>query len=247
MGAAEGRCDRAQSGCETGDMSSLVPPSVTTAGTPAMIRGSYATGRATKADIVDKAFHVFAESGYEGTSLREISRRCGISHATLLHHFPTKWRLLLGVLELRDELQHIEPATLEETLSLLLGIAVRNEETPGLVRTFTLLAAEAADTSHPAHGYFARRSSALRHQISDGIEQAQARGELDPGIDAWGSATRLVATWEGLQLMAPLSGEPLSIAENLATVFEELVGHPITPAFLEPRDAVPDASRDADE
>ena len=74
----------------------------------------------------------------------------------------------------------------------------------------------------------------------------QKRG-LDVELDAWGSATRLVATWEGLQLMAPLSGEPLSIAENLATVFEELVGHPITPAFLEPRDAVPDASRDADE
>ncbi|HET7723847.1 MAG TPA: TetR/AcrR family transcriptional regulator [Propionibacteriaceae bacterium] len=192
----------------------------------------YATGRATKADIVEAAFHVFAESGYGGTSVREIARRAGINHATLLHHFPHKWLLLQSVLELRDELQHIEPNSLDETLALLLGIAVRNDETPGLTRLFTLLAAESADPDHPARTYFRDRLARLRHQISYHIEQAQASGQVAPEVDPEGVATDIVALWEGLQLQAPLSAETVSVSGRLATMFAALAGHPIEPIFL---------------
>ena len=158
-----------------------------------MAKGSeevgYATGRATKADIVDAAFHVFAESGYGGTSVREIARRAGINHATLLHHFPKKSLLLQSVLEHRDELQHIEPTTLDDTLALLLGIAVRNEATPGLTRLFTLLAAESADPDHPARAYFRERLARLRHQIAHHIELAQATGQVPGAVDPQAAAT----------------------------------------------------------
>ena len=192
----------------------------------------YATGRATKADIVDAAFHVFAESGYGGTSVREIARRAGINHATLLHHFPKKSLLLQSVLELRDELQHIEPTTLDETLALLLGIAVRNEETPGLTRLFTLLAAESADPDHPARAYFRERLARLRHQIAHHIELAQATGQVPAGVHPQVTATDVVALWEGLQLQAPLSADPVLVSEHLAAMFAALAGHPIEPMFL---------------
>lgn len=192
----------------------------------------YVTGRATKADIVDKAFHVFAESGYEGTSLREIARRCGINHATLLHHFPKKSLLLMAVLEHRDEIQHIEPKTLEESLGLLLGIAVRNEETPGLVRLFTLLAAEASDPDHPARHYFQERGAYVRGLIADHIVLAQGRGELPTTLDAETTATNLIALWEGLQLQAPLRAD-VSIAGQLGAAFDALVGRPVRPILLD--------------
>lgn len=188
----------------------------------------YASGRATKADIVDKAFHVFAESGYEGTSLREISRRCGISHATLLHHFPKKSLLLLAVLEHRDEIQHIEPKTLDESLGLLLGIAVRNEETPGLMRLFTLLAAEAADPEHPARHYFQVRGDGLRSMIAGHIADARASGQLPDGAEPRLLATNLIALWEGLQLQAPLHPD-LSIVDQLGSAFAQLAGRPVAP------------------
>ena len=201
-----------------------------------MAKGSeevgYATGRATKADIVDAAFHVFAESGYGGTSVREIARRAGINHATLLHHFPKKSLLLQSVLEHRDELQHIEPTTLDETLALLLGIAVRNEATPGLTRLFTLLAAESADPDHPARAYFRERLARLRHQIAHHIELAQATGQVSAAIDPQATAIDIVALWEGLQLQAPLSADPVSVSEHLAAMFATLAGHRIEPLFL---------------
>lgn len=192
----------------------------------------YATGRATKADIVDAAFHVFAESGYGGTSVREIARRAGINHATLLHHFPKKTLLLQSVLEHRDELQNIEPSTLDETLALLLGIAVRNEETPGLTKLFTLLAAESADPDHPAHAYFRERLVRLRYKIAHHIELSQTTGQVAADVDPEVAATDLVALWEGLQLQAPLSADPISVSEHLAGVFATLAGHPIEPTFL---------------
>ena len=192
----------------------------------------YATGRATKADIVDAAFHVFAESGYGGTSVREIARRAGINHATLLHHFPQKSLLLQSVLEHRDELQHIDPTTLDETLALLLGIAVRNEETPGLTRLFTLLAAESGDPAHPARAYFRERLARLRHQIAHHIELAQATGQVPADVHPEAAATDIVALWEGLQLQAPLSADPVSVSEHLATTFSALAGHTIEPMFL---------------
>lgn len=192
----------------------------------------YATGRATKADIVDAAFHVFAESGYGGTSVREVARRAGINHATLLHHFPKKALLLQAVLEHRDELQHIEPSTLDETLALLLGIAVRNEETPGLTRLFTLLAAESADPDHPARAYFRERLAHLRYKIAHHIELAQVTGQVSADVDPQAVAIDIVALWEGLQLQAPLSADPVSVSEHLATTFAALAGHRIEPQFL---------------
>ena len=192
----------------------------------------YATGRATKADIVDAAFHVFAESGYVGTSVREVARRAGINHATLLHHFPKKSLLLQSVLEHRDELQHIEPSTLDETLSLLLGIAVRNEETPGLTKLFTLLAAESADPDHPARTYFRERLAGLRQKIASHVELAQAAGQVPASVDPQAVAIDIVALWEGLQLQAPLSADPVSVSEHLEATFSALAGHPIEPLYL---------------
>ena len=192
----------------------------------------YATGRATKADIVEAAFHVFAESGYGGTSVREIARRAGINHATLLHHFPHKWLLLQSVLEHRDEIQHIEPTSLDETLALLLGIAIRNEETPGLTRLFTLLAAESADPDHPARAYFRDRLARLRHQIAHHIELAQATGQVPADVQPLLAATDIVALWEGLQLQGPISDLPVSVPDHLAAMFATVAGHRIEPMFL---------------
>ena len=195
-------------------------------------RGEYAKTGAKRTAILDAALEVFAESGYGGTSVREIARRAGIDHATLLHHFPHKPLLLQAVLEHRDELQHIEPTSLDETLALLLGIAVRNEETPGLTKLFTLLAAECGDPDHPARPYLQNRLLQLRRQIAEHIRGAQASGQVSPDVDPDAAAADLIALWEGLQLQAPLSPEPLPVSKHLAGAFATVAGHPIEPQFL---------------
>ncbi|MGL6158869.1 TetR/AcrR family transcriptional regulator [Microbulbifer sp.] len=50
---------------------------------------------ATREKILDVARQHFAENGFSGTSLRDIARDCGVSHAMIRYHFATKdnlWR-----------------------------------------------------------------------------------------------------------------------------------------------------------
>ncbi len=51
-----------------------------------------------RAAILDSAIELFLEKGYDQTSLDEISRRAGVSSATLYKHFPTKAELFGGIM-----------------------------------------------------------------------------------------------------------------------------------------------------
>ena len=56
-------------------------------------------GRATRAHVVEVATRLFAEHGYDGTSIEAVQAESGISRGSLYHHFPGKEALFLAVLE----------------------------------------------------------------------------------------------------------------------------------------------------
>ena len=51
----------------------------------------------TRQRIQDVALELFAEQGYEKTSLREIADRLGVTKAALYYHFRTKEDILAGI------------------------------------------------------------------------------------------------------------------------------------------------------
>ena len=56
-------------------------------------------GQATRAHLVDVATRLFAERGYDGTSIEAVLAEAGVSRGSLYHHFPGKDALFWAVLE----------------------------------------------------------------------------------------------------------------------------------------------------
>jgi AcrR family transcriptional regulator len=54
-------------------------------------------GERTRERILDVALKLFSEQGYEGTSLREIAGRLGVTKAALYYHFKSKEEILLAL------------------------------------------------------------------------------------------------------------------------------------------------------
>jgi AcrR family transcriptional regulator len=57
----------------------------------------------TRARILDRAERMFAQRGYRGVSLRELSRACGVRPFTIQHHFGSKPGLYQAVLSRWDD------------------------------------------------------------------------------------------------------------------------------------------------
>jgi AcrR family transcriptional regulator len=58
-----------------------------------------AQGRATRAQLIEVATGLFAEHGYEGTSIEAVLTAAGVSRGALYHHFAGKEALFRAVLE----------------------------------------------------------------------------------------------------------------------------------------------------
>ncbi len=78
----------------------------------------------TKLDIIQSAAKIFADKGYDGASIRIITKNLGISHGMIRHHFGTKEDLWIAVIDYlinqfaidrippREQMEDIDPAQL---------------------------------------------------------------------------------------------------------------------------------------
>jgi AcrR family transcriptional regulator len=90
------------------------PPEPAVADTPERPRRGRPRG-STRERILDVALELFNERGYDGTSLRDISERLGVTKAALYYHFERKEDILL---ELHLRLHAIGRESLEQLADL---------------------------------------------------------------------------------------------------------------------------------
>lgn len=141
----------------------------------------------TKAALLDAALKAFAERGFEGASIREITGSVGVGHNLVRHYFGSKddlWRAAIGhglepaaarIIEMLDP-----SADQEFQSSLRAGLESLMEEVAANPDAFRLFLAEAL------------RGGARFEQIYDDIlepisraifDYAKATGEIPPTVD----------------------------------------------------------------
>jgi AcrR family transcriptional regulator len=54
---------------------------------------------ATRATLIEAAYACLLETGYGATTVGAVQARAGVARGTLLHHFPTRAALMVGVVE----------------------------------------------------------------------------------------------------------------------------------------------------
>ena len=122
---------------------------------------------ARRKQILEKALHLFAKQGFDGTSTRQIAQEAGITEGLIFHYFPTKADLLTAVLdthhsfsgELRDFLTEAEALP---TPTVLLSLATNWLKTLRREEAITLVLFGVAQTN-PQVG------AALQALIHEGV------------------------------------------------------------------------------
>jgi AcrR family transcriptional regulator len=186
----------------------------------------YNKGALKRAEILDAALMLFAEQGYDRTSVREVARAVDLSQAGLLHYFSSKEELFAEVLRRRDERNERlydqnrgNPVTAEG----LVAIVRHNAEEPGLVRLFVTLSAESTAEDGPARSFFTGRYDAIRAGIADDIRRRQLDGDIASDVDAAVLASLLVAAADGLQIQWLLDPEKVDMGARLEQMWEALL------------------------
>ncbi|WNM25427.1 TetR/AcrR family transcriptional regulator [Demequina capsici] len=184
----------------------------------------------TREMILAAAMEMFAESGFHGTSLRDIAGRSGLTHPGVLYHFPTKEALLMAVLERRDEVTGedypTEGTTAREVLRSLVGTARLNAGRRGLVELFATLSAEATSADHPAHEFFTQRYESLRDQVAGAFTALAEDGALRPGVEPALAAIQVIAMMDGLQVQWLLD-DRIDMGRALAVHLDQQVVTPL--------------------
>lgn len=198
------------------------------------VPGGYATGRATRREIIARAAETFSQQGFHGASLRGIARSAGVDHSTLIHHFGNKTKLLRAVLEWHDghsmTAQPAVPKDPQELASAFVEVARYNQTVPGLVQLHSMLSAEAAAPDHPARDYLKLRHQVLVDVLAKTITDQRAAGALtDDGRTPTEHAILIIATWDGLQLYESLHPGEIDVPALLGATLREKFGVPTSP------------------
>ncbi len=187
----------------------------------------YATGAARRERILAVALLEFAEHGYRGSSLARVAERAGLSQAGLLHHFRSKERLLVAVLDYRDAMDvrrfDLEQAGGAQALRALAAVVEHNSRVPGLVQLFSVISGEAVTPGHPGHEWARERYRRLRAQVAAALRAGVERGDFRPGLDAEAHAERLIAMMDGLQTQWLIDPDRVDMAAVFRGYVEDLI------------------------
>jgi len=148
--------------------------------------GSTPAGTARREAILDAASALFAERGYHGASLRDISRRVGISHPGMLHHFSSKEVLLGAVIDRLEAhaqgLLDSVDALVDSPHSLRAALAGPWDPREHSMALLSTLSAEVVNPDHPGRFRIARLRLVHEHILEKVLVGLGENGHLLDGV-----------------------------------------------------------------
>lgn len=200
--------------------------------------GTLVRGGRTRALILDAAEELFANAGYNATSLSQVAERVGITQPAILYHFPSKEALLLGLLNERDEAALDDACEGLAVIDALAELFRKSLNHPQLVRLFTVILTESLAPAHPAHLFVRDRHEEAHDDILRRLKQGVHSGEIQPDADIDSATTLALATMDGLSIQWLL--DP---SLDIATAFERFAAHMRADLAAPDADAVDDDHR----
>lgn len=188
-------------------------------------------GQSTRERIIEVAIGVFASRGFRSVPLDVIAAEAGVSRQGLLYHFESKAELLVAVLEQheRDNEQRgleLFAANNRDLIATMRAYVRASVENRGLIRMLLVLAAEAMDADHPAHGFFVERYRYTRNGLEERIAAEQAAGRMIDDVPPKRLAAVAVAVADGLQLQEYLDDGSVELEETLADLLRLFLKRP---------------------
>ncbi len=151
------------------------------------------TTRNSRVDVVTAAGRLFAERGYQGTSMRDLGRELGLLGSSLYAHVESKQDLLVEVVEEGSRLFRASAESamaeggspsvrLARLIAGHVGVVLAN---PDVVRTF-LNEARMLDDAHRRRVIAARDSyeAVFRQVVGAGVSDGSFRPDADPKLSS---------------------------------------------------------------
>ncbi|XVU27871.1 TetR/AcrR family transcriptional regulator [Actinoplanes sp. CA-054009] len=180
-------------------------------------RGPYAKSAQLRKEIVDACVAVFADNGFHGTTMSAIAQRAGISQTRLLHHFSGKAELLSEVLTTheREMAELIDSAEGAAALQVHVREVGKNRERREVVQLHSIISAEAAVATHPAHEVYRSRYDQLRLHLTGVFAELRGAGRLAVATKPEILASQFIALMDGLQLQWLYNPAAIDVAAQL--------------------------------
>jgi TetR/AcrR family transcriptional regulator len=121
-------------------------------------------GDQRRRQLIDVAIELFAKTGFEGTTTREIAKAAGVNEAIIFRHFETKDGLYAAILD-----QRAQETLSEEAFEALRGLATLGDD-EGFFR-FVVQRILHAYRDHPQYQRLLLFSSLEKHPFSQGYHE----------------------------------------------------------------------------
>jgi AcrR family transcriptional regulator len=176
--------------------------------------------------LVEAAYRLLAERGFEGLRTRDVAARVGINIATLHYHFPTKEKLIRGVVgyAMGRFRSTLVPAGSpgEQLRAHFAGIRRLARQEPELFAVMGELALRARRDR--AIATIVRETDTVwQTMLAALLRRAAKEGAIDAATDPNDLAGLIVSTLKGTFLLPPDERGPAVVDRRLRTL-ERLVG-----------------------